>query len=155
LETFVLPLGVWFALRFVRAQRPRDAIACGLAIAVQAALGWYYTVHLLVVFTMILAVATIGGAMRWSREGVRWLAIGAVLAIALMLPLARPYWQEHRALPDYRRTLGAAALYSADVADYLRSLPGSRLELLAPRAARHPYWPGLVTVMLAIAGVAM
>ena len=104
---------------------------------------------------VILVIATLSGTLRWSRAGIRSIAIAALVAMVLVLPLAWPYWQEHRALHEYRRTLGAAALYSADVVDYARSLPGSRLELFAPRAARHPYWPGLMTVTIAIVGIAV
>src|SRR5438552_2417295 len=64
-----------------------------------------------------------GIAFRWpGMAPLPWkrAALAAGLALLAMLPCAWPYWQEHVAMAGFTRRLGKAALYSADLLDYVR-----------------------------------
>ena len=75
----------------------------------------------------------------------------AGLALLAMAPGAIPYWEQHPSMPGFRRSLGKAAIYSADVVDYLRV----NRENVVARLLHLPrgdlaYAPGLITVALTL-----
>jgi hypothetical protein len=84
----------------------------------------------------------------------RWTIIGVTLLGALILaPLIAPsIYNAQNDLGVTERSLGASSLFSAIPVDYLtpapRSLPGRLLPL--DTGARHPLFPGLVALVLAI-----
>ena len=153
LQTQFLVLGVWFGLRYLDRARARDLVGATVAFVAQTYFGWYYALYLVVAFgvLVIFALAT----KRTVRP--RWGALGVVslLSVLIVAPVAIPYLLEHRALPEFRRTLGESALYSADVMDYLKMNANAAIstKVVLPVGSQ-PYWPGLVTVALGAVGAA-
>lgn len=138
LQTQFLPLGLFFGIRFLRRWRTRDLVGAGLTLVVQSWFGWYY------VFQLGLALALLA-LWEW-RHGrlnprqllqprVGWTLLGGGL---LILPGVLPYLVQQQAMPAFRRTLGMAALWSADLLDYAR-----------PRG-EHAFLPGLLVAPLAL-----
>lgn len=150
LQTQFVPLALLFMLRFSATRRTRDLAAAFGTLAAQSYFGWYYAFHIAFLFAMVLAC---GIGFRWpAASPLPWrrLMLCSALALLVMAPGALPYWQLHASLPGFRRSLGKAVIYSADVVDYLRAsrenLMGRVLHL--PRGDL-AYAPGLVTVALA------
>ena len=151
LQTQFVPLALLFVLRFAATRRTRDLAAAFATLAVQSYFGWYYAFHIAGAFALVFACAIVfrwpgGSPLPWRR-----VLVCAVLALLVMAPGAFPYWQLHASLPGFRRSLGKAAIYSADVVDYLRlsreNLMGKLLHL--PRGDL-AYAPGIITVALAL-----
>src|SRR5439155_14418878 len=120
LQTQLVPLGLLFAVRFAATRRTRELGWMFGTLALQSYFGWYYAFHV----GLIDAVALwCGLAFRWPGATPlprKQFAIAAALALIAMLPGAWPYWLQHGTMPGFRRSLGKAALYSADLLDYLR-----------------------------------
>lgn len=151
LHTALLVLGVFLGVRHVVRGRAGDLALAFAALSLQAWFGWYGTFHLAVSLALLVAFA---GA--WGAEGPalrRWgLAVACGLAAAgAALPVARPYLLQARATPEFERTLGQAALYSADVLDYFRAGDWSRLASIWPAgASERAASVGVVTALLAL-----
>lgn len=153
LQTQFVPLGLWFAFRFVATRRPRPLLGLLAVVALQSWFGWYYTFHI-----MLAAGGILGAALVTRRVAVRDLLgapqlIGGVLSAALLLPGVWPYWQQQASMPAFRRTLGMTALWSADLLDYVRVNPLSvpaRLSIWP--SGEQGFWPGFLLVALAVAG---
>jgi len=151
LQTQLVPLALLFVLRFAATRRTRDLVAAFVTLAVQSYFGWDCAFHIASVFAMVLTCAI---AFRWpggSPLPWRRVLLCAALALLVMAPGAYPYWQQHATMPGFRRSLGKAAMDSADLVDYLRlnreNLLGRLLHL--PRGDL-AYAPGVVTVALAL-----
>ena len=151
LQTEFMPLGILFGLKFLRRRRERDFAGLMGTLVAQVYFGWYYAYFLGIALGLMLLYAfgrrsvAVEPMFRWP-----WAAIAAV-AVLLVLPVTLPYFQEHRLLPEFRRTLGESALYSADVVDYLKVNPSSVLATaLALPTGGQSYWPGLATVLLGL-----
>ena len=155
LQTQFLPLGLFFGVRFLQRGRLRDAAgAVGMTVA-QVYCGWYYAYFLGIAFALLMIYAMAGGI--WpATQGKRTRLAGLVaLGLLSVLPVAIPYIEQHFAMPGFRRTLGQAALYSADVLDYVKTQSSSILAgLLSLPTGPQSYWPGIVTIALSVAGVA-
>ena len=154
LQTQLVPLGLLFAVRFAATRRTRELAWLFATLAVQSYFGWYYAFHLALVYGVALAC---GIAFRWpGMAPLPWkrAALAAGLALLAMLPCAWPYWQEHVAMAGFTRRLGKAALYSADLLDYVRVNRENALGrvLHLPRGDL-AYAIGIVTLALAAAGV--
>jgi len=153
LQTQFLPLGLFFAFRFLRTGRFRYGAGVTLALVAQAYFGWYSTFHLLIALLLLLAWTIFRdrgpGRIPWGKTAI--LALGGA---ALMLPGTLPYLIQHRAMPEFHRSLGQSALWSADLLNYLQLPPENLLARLRPALADdHGYFPGLVAVVLA--GIAL
>jgi hypothetical protein len=153
LHTQLVPLALLFGIRFARRGRTRDLAGAAGVVAVQTAFGWYYAFHL------AIALALLGGWARFRRwPGLtpfpwRRVLAAAALTAVVVLPLAWPYWVQHATVPGYRRSLGIAALYSADLLDHVRH----PRENAVARALGLPtgdlaYFPGFVALALAVVG---
>ena len=84
----------------------------------------------------------------------RYAIVGTGLVSLLVLsPLIAPFINnaEHLA-EDTHRSIGSSALFSAVPADFITPAPNSLLDAVAPakEAARHPLFPGLIAVVLAM-----
>ena len=164
---YFLPIALWCLHRVVARRRWRDAIAFGLAAGLQAFGSAFYaltTAIALVVAAVTLAIAT--GQWRagrlWSR-----LLVGTATAVTLALPGLLPYSREPQSAGS-DRTQFDAAHHSASWQSYRQVPPENlvygRTGVLAPRAPRagerdrtnveHQLFPGLIVLVLAIAGVA-
>ena len=155
ITTEFLPLGLFFALRFVRRWRRRDLAGATATLVAQSYCGWYYTLYLALAYVLLALYAWAAG---WLRRGrVPWRAVGvaALAGAVLVLPGLLPYLELRRIMPGFGRTLGMTAMYSADLLDYVKTsrgnwLAGRWLGLTTGLAC----WPGLVTVPLALVGLA-
>ena len=153
LQTQFLPLGLWLALRFARRRRSGDLFGAAATLAAQGWFGWYGAVHLGVSLAVLALYAAVAPGMR--RGNVPWprVALAAAVAAAMILPVATPYVLERRSDSGARRTLGEAALYSADLLDYMRvNRENWALAGAGWPAGDQGYWPGVVTVAFAIVG---
>lgn len=151
LQTQFLPLGLFFAVRYLMRWKLRDAAGAAAALWVQVAFGWYYAYYLLIALLLLAAYAIAGGLWRPPRGHGRKLVAVWGLALLATLPMAWPYALQNRSMPEFRRTLGESALYSADVLDYGRAHATSVLASgLGLPTGGQSYWPGIVTVTLSI-----
>ncbi|HEY6808800.1 MAG TPA: hypothetical protein VI160_08425, partial [Gemmatimonadales bacterium] len=147
-----LPLGLFFAVRYVRRARIRDAIGAAATLAAQVYLGWYYAFYLLIAMGTVAVHAGVSRFPAATRARAGPLALAAAGSALAVLPVMLPYLLQRLSMPAYHRTLGETALYSADMLDYFRTNPNVRESLLLPGGPQS-YWPGLVCVFLAVAGV--
>jgi len=153
LQTEFLPLGILFAAKFLRKYRARDLAALAGCLVVQVYFGWYYAYYLAIAIGLLLAYALLTRSFAADRVPLWKTGSIAAAALLLILPVALPYIQEHRLLPEFRRTLGESALYSADVTDYLKLNRNAVLAGFLPIATGgQSYWPGLVTLLLGAVG---
>ncbi len=155
LQTQFLPLGLFFAVRYLQRWNLRDAVGIAATLVAQVYFGWYYAYYLGLALGLLLIYAIAGRRWRPPRHQVApltALAAGVVLAV---LPVAVPYVLQRVEMPELTRTLGEAALYSADLLDYLRWSSSSVLGgyLPVPTGAQS-YWPGFAAVGLAAVGTA-
>jgi hypothetical protein len=155
LQTQFLPLGIYFVVRYVRGNAWRHAAGALATLAAQVYFGWYYAFYLAIAMAFTVAFAWVARLWRpaaGAGHGVRAL-LTAAAAFAATLPVVVPYAAQRFAVPEFRRTLGESALYSADLVDYLRWHPGSwGSETLGLPTGPQAFWPGVVTVALAAAG---
>ncbi len=158
LQTQFLPLGILFGVRYLQRGRTRHLAGVAGTLVAQTYFGWYYAYYLVLALALLWLYARAAGWPRPApaRAGARRreaLALGAG-AILLVLPVVLPYVRERLLLPEFRRSLGQSALYSADLLDYLVWPVTTALGRWVPFArASQSYWPGLVTVVLAAVGV--
>ena len=151
LQTQFIPLGLFFALRYARRYRRRDLLGAAATLVVQSYFGWYYALFLALALVLLAIYARAAG---WHKgRDVRWreLAIAAFAGGALMLPGLLPYLQLRVTMPDYQRTLGMTALYSADLLDYFKVDRGNwLLGRWPPLTTGLACCPGIVTVALMV-----
>ncbi len=153
LQTQFLPLGLLFGIRFIERYRLRDFLGLAGTALVQVYFGWYYTAYLAIALVILVAVALARGRLEPARiPNVKAGAV-ALLAVLLAVPVVLPYVREHAALPEFRRTLGESALYSADILDYVKWNQNSVAANWTPvPTGGQSYWPGIVTVALSLLG---
>jgi hypothetical protein len=154
LQTQFLPLGLHFAFRFYRGRRMRDLGAALGVLALQSWFGWYYFFHLAVLFGLVVLWELAVGRLRWSGMNRGAVAALLVATVAIILPSLWPYLEQQRAMPEFKRTLGMTALWSADVLDYVKvPLESAWARVWPPGADDQGYWPGFVAVPLALIGL--
>jgi len=162
--------GHGYSLR--RGFRPEEARP-GWAAAGWAVAAWQLTIGFGVglPFAYVLAVVCAVAAAAWLRTGRRPLprglllvdAGGAVVFAAVGLALALPYLRVIERYPSERRTVGTLELYSPRLSGFLTAPAESRPWGEAHAAARAgmeapaemTLLPGLVVLVLAVAGVAL
>jgi len=153
LQTQFLPLGLWFALKFLRKYRARDLAGAAACLVAQVYFGWYYAYHLALALTLLVLVTLLGRSLEPGRVMRGRSAVVAAMSVLLIVPVTLPYAREHAVLTEFRRSLGECALYSADVLDYLKLNRNAVLTSWVPFAAgAQSYWPGLATVLLGALG---
>src|SRR6266446_428436 len=153
LQTEFLPLGILFAVKFLRKYRARDLAALAGCLIAQVYFGWYYAYYLAIAIALLLACAALTRSFAPDRVPLWKTGAIAAAALLLILPLTLPYVHEHRILPEFRRSLGESALYSADVMDYLKLNRNAVLAGFFPFATgAQSYWPGFATVLLGAMG---
>jgi hypothetical protein len=149
LQTQFLPLGVFFLIRYLRRKKMRDAAGVVGALTAQVYFGWYYAYYLAIAVVSVgFYMAVVRGLAPLREHGILWLGL-FLAGLLVILPVTWPYIEERHALPEFRRSLGETALYSADLTDYVRWHPQSpaATKLGAPSGGQ-PYWPGTITVLL-------
>jgi hypothetical protein len=154
LQTQLLPVGLFFGVRYLRRLRKRDLAGIAGTMTLQVYCGWYYAYYLAIALGLLLAYSILRGDLRGRRMPVAPLGAAIVISALVASPVILPYIHEHRILPEFHRSLGESALYSADVVDYFKGSGTARLASLAPLGTgAQSYWPGPVTVLLAFAGI--
>ena len=149
LQTQFIPLGLFFTARFMRTGAYRFGIGAALTLVLQAYFGWYGTFHLMVAMGLLgIWEITQGQRRSWKP-----IILFAAMVVVLVLPEAMPYWRERQTLPEFRRTIGESALWSADLLDYFQLNLENVLAKTWPLFGVDPgYFPWLIAVILAIIG---
>jgi hypothetical protein len=152
--TVFLPFALLALDAFWRRRTLRRALVVGLMLALQG----LASVYLGAITAAALAVATlvaVFGGLR-PRELLR-LAGGFLLAAAVLLPVARPYLRM-RAFEGQEFTIETVAVYAASLPSY--AVAGTAAwgplsqRLVDPAAVRDTLFPGLVALVLGLAGLA-
>ena len=156
-----LQWAMWSPLAFMALHRTFDTgewkygAATGACVALQVLSSIYYGIFL----ATLIAIAGILLIVRDRRaplsRTVRSLAVGAVLAAAIVFAYARPYLSVHERVGD--RPVTEISAFSARPASYLVATPGNWLYGRSgnPRGGgpERRLFPGLIPVVLAIAGL--
>lgn len=142
--------------RFVERRSPARALAVGLLLAGQAMGSVYLGAITATLLGVAIALAVAAGRVRGLELG--RLALGLAVAAVLLAPLARPYLRM-RAFQGEEFTLATVANYATTPESYLAAA-GPWYEALArrhldPERVRDPLFPGLVPVVLGVAGLAV
>jgi hypothetical protein len=157
LMTAGLPFSLLALHRLVERRTAADGATLGLVLAIQTYFCGYYAVFavLMVGFAALVMMAWRG---LWKDLDF-WKAIGAgaIVAVALALPLVAAFASHQRAT-GFARSLQSAREFSAVWRDYLASASYAHAPLLAI-AGRRPtgdmLFPGVVTLAFGAAGAAI
>jgi len=149
-----MPLTLWALHRTFSGGRLRDGILTGVFLACQTLSSFYYgiffaTFLIPVGFALLLAAER---ARIWPA--IKALAVGAVLATVLVVPVTRPYFAARESVGE--RPLSEVEFYSAVPQDYLVAHP--RNVLMGPLSAgfgsqERELYMGVVTPIVAIAAL--
>jgi hypothetical protein len=149
-----MPLALLALHRFLESWRLRYALGAAVCVAAQLYSSMYYGV-----FFCIYAVAVVGTLVLSRRPPVRRLlapaTIAAVVALTLAVPLIRSYSEATKTKGERGRD--EVMVFSATPSDYLRAhfrsaLYGTRM--LPGRQPERALFPGVVPIVLAVAGLA-
>jgi hypothetical protein len=151
--TQFMPLGLWALHRTLAGGRIRDGLLTGLFVACNALSCMYYGVFFgayIAVLGLALVVGIKGRALRRATPA---LVAGAVLALAILIPLSRPYFQNRQQLGDRSREV--VQIGSAEPRNYLGVSANNWLyaEWRAFGKDEARLFPGLLIVALAIVGL--
>jgi hypothetical protein len=153
-QTQFLPLGLYFGIRYFDRLETRWFVATAAAVLLQAWFGWYYAFYLGLALGLLLIYRLVQGHPVWRPSKLPVLLVVVVGTSALLLPGLWPYFEQQRAVPAFKRTLGMTLLYSADLLDYLKLNLENWLARDNPvLGSAQGYWPGAVTVLFAIVAV--
>ena len=151
--THWMPLALIWLHRFSATLKVRDAVAVAVLAAAQLYSSMYYGVFFALYAGAVLGTLLVVARPPWRRLLVP-VASALLVAIALAVPLARPYLAAQAVKGD--RDEGAIRVYSAGPSDYLRAHPRSATyggRLLADRYPERALFPG--TLPLALSAVAL
>ena len=157
IQTQFIPLGLFFAVQFLRTQQIRYGIGAALTLAVQSYFGWYSTFHLAVALVALVAWEVVREPGQWRRLPWRKASAFALLSGALVVPSTLPYLLQSLAMPEFDRPFSETVRLSADLVDYLRVSRENILARLIPPMRPHwaGFFPGLVAVVLATVAIAV
>ncbi len=150
-----IPIAILMLYRVAEAPSPRRGVALGVSLAVQALACAYYGIFagLIVGYASVVLSIT---RKRW-REARYWIAIaiGAVVAIAIVLPFFLPYVSMQQE-GGFRRTIEDSVRYSANLQSYFASAAHAHGWLLNivlrwPRFIE-VLFPGFLTLVFAAVG---
>jgi hypothetical protein len=153
--TLFLPFVLLALDRFWQKRTWRGALLFGLLLALQ---GWSSIYVGAITATAVgVGIAMMAVAGTWPRDLLR-LGVGLALAGALLVPVARPYLRM-RAFEGAEFTLADQAVHATT----LQSYAAAPARLYGPLTRRHldmtqvrdPLFPGLVLLVLGIAGLAV
>jgi hypothetical protein len=156
LQTQFIPLGLFFAVQFIRSGRMKYGIGAALTLAVQSYFGWYQTFHLLVALVLLLGWEVMREGGGWRRVPWKKGVPLVLMSAALALPVTLPYLFQRLAMPEFDRPFSETIRLSADLLDYLRVSPDNILARLVPPLGRGAagFFPGLVATGLAAVAIA-
>ena len=148
-HAYGLPLALLLTDRLIHAPRLATALGLGACMAMMAYTSGYFAVFA----TVMIAVVVLVGLKRWLHRAARvmgMLAIAAVTATALTLPLLLPYrrvaTEQHMVRP-----IAEVALYSATVSGYLAAPGRVHIATWSAGAFARPvdaFFPGVVAIIL-------
>ena len=133
-----------------------------LALAVfmlflEALSSWYYAIYaglLLISFTSFFLIFK---KMRVTRRSIASFAIILLALVFFLYPFISPYLQLHSSMPNFKRSIGESAVYSAGPADYLHTVEQNlfwgRLLGLSKPGVENILFPGLAVILLAFFGL--
>jgi hypothetical protein len=156
IQTQFIPLGIFFAVRFLRTSLTRYGVGAALTLAVQSYFGWYSTFHLLVALGVLLGWEVVrepGGGRRFPWRKAAPLAL---MSVVLVMPSALPYLLQKLAMPEYGHSFNETIRLSADLRDYLRVNPDNILaQLITPLGGDWVgFFPGLMATGMAAVAIA-
>jgi len=148
------PWALFVLVLLIQRQRWRYAITFGLLFAVQVLTSFYvgFQIVFAIVFTLLVAVVAEPRIRNWRFLG--QLVAAALLALALILPLAWPYVLV-RDQQGLERTLVEAEQYQATPQSYLRVQAGNRFWnwLTEKKGGEDTLFPGGLVIVGAILGL--
>ncbi|MGB5873542.1 MAG: hypothetical protein WBG80_00085 [Bacteroidota bacterium] len=155
LQTQFIPLGLFFAVLFIRSGRMKYGVGAALTLAVQSYFGWYSTFHLLVALVLLLGWEVMREGGGWRRVPWRKGVPLALMSAALALPVTLPYLLQRLDMPEYNRPFSETIRCSADLLDYLRVNSDNILAWLVPSLGHmFGFFPGVVPTVLATVAIA-
>ena len=156
-QTQFIPLGLFFAVCFLRTKETRYGVGAALTLAVQSYFGWYSTFHLFVALVVLVGWEVVREPGRWRQIPWKKAALLALMSAALMVPSALPYILQKLAMPEFDRPFSETVRLSADLLDYLRLNSDNILAQIFPRL--RPTWagfsPGFMATVLAAVAIAV
>jgi len=152
--TLFLPIALWAMDRFWEQRTLRRGLWVGLVLAFQGLSSIYMGAVTATALSVGLMLALLGG-LRPSQTA--RVAAGLLVAILLMAPVAWPYFRM-RQFQGVEWTRAEVASFATTLDSYLASAspflePFSRRHL-DPACVRDPLFPGVVVMVLGVAGLA-
>jgi hypothetical protein len=131
-------------------------VVTAATLVVQTYFGWYYAFHL--AFALVVVLAWMRRERAPGVTPVPWLrlVLASAATLVAIAPGAWPYWLQHSSMAGFRRSLGKAVLYSADLMDYVKLNRENALAgTLGLPTGDLAYALGFVATVLAVVGVVM
>jgi hypothetical protein len=151
LQTQFIPLGLFFAVQFLRSGRLKYGIGASFTLALQSYFGWYSTFHLLVALALLIGWEVLREGGGWRRVPWRKGVPLALTTAALALPVTLPYLLQRLAMPEFNRPFSETIRCSADLLDYLRVNSENILAWAVPSLGHmFGFFPGVVAAGLAV-----
>jgi len=151
-----LPLALVALDRFFEKPRLARGVLVGACIALQGLSSVYLGAVTATLVAVAVAVAALAG--RLDGRALRGLAAAALVAAAILAPIARPYLRM-RAFQGEEFTLATVSSYATTPESYLASASpfyeGLVRRHLDPERLHDPLFPGLVPLVLGLAGLAV
>jgi hypothetical protein len=159
LMTAFIPITLLALHRMADEPSARRGVGLGVALAIQALLCAYYVVFLALIVSF--AVLFLAASRNYWRTLPYWkaVAIAALVAAVLVIPLFIPYLMLQRET-GFTRTLDAARTYSANFSAYLASAAAAHSWMLPYLMRWFGRWnevlfPGFLPVMFGLAGLVL
>jgi hypothetical protein len=152
--TYWMPLALLAVHRFLETLRFRDAALAASAVVLQLYSSMYYAIYFLIYGAAVFLVLAFGRQLP-ARRVVRPALASGVLALALAIPLARPYLAAQPLKGE--RDVPSVSAFSATAADYLRAHQRSALygpHLLPGRKIERALFPGVMALVLTAVSLA-
>ncbi len=133
-----------------------------LALAVfmlflEALSSWYYAIYAGLIFIAFTGFFLGFKKIRVTRRALASLVIALITLVLFLYPFISPYLQLHESMPNFERSIGESAVYSAGPADYLytveQNLFWGRLLGLSRPGVENILFPGLAVILLAVLGL--
>lgn len=154
---YFLPLAALAVHRLVAKRRLRDGAALGLWFGLTAVSSVYYAVIGGIGLFVLLAGLVIGAGRSRLTRLARPLALAAVVATLLVVPVAVPYVQSQQR-EGFGRNLDEASRHAATAAAYVSAPPWRPVPLTpvgpTEELALHPGWGTMTLAGLAVASLA-
>ncbi len=119
--TMWMPLCLWALHRAVREERLAFGLLTGLLLALQTLSSWYYGIFLATYLVPVAVVLLIGEGSRRLAPSLRALIAGGLLAVVIVAPLSRPYFEARRSVGE--RGIDEIGFYSATPMNYVAAHP--------------------------------